>query len=89
MVCIQVMGNDASITFAGSQGHYELNVFKPLMAYNFLAIGTIIGDVCLSMNIVQVEIEPNHSRIKQLLDDSLMLVTALNPHIGYENACNC
>ncbi|MDO4764148.1 MAG: class II fumarate hydratase [Flavobacteriaceae bacterium] len=87
MVCVQVMGNDTSISFAGSQGHYELNVFKPLMAYNFLQSAQLLGDACLSFNEnCAIGIEPNHSKIKELLDQSLMLVTALNPHIGYEKS---
>lgn len=87
MVCAQVIGNDSSITFAGTQGHYELNVFKPVMAYNFLESAQLLADACHSFNDNCVAgIEPNHKRIKELLDNSLMLVTALNPHIGYENA---
>ncbi|NAW52201.1 class II fumarate hydratase [Elizabethkingia argentiflava] len=87
MVCAQVLGNDTTISFAGTQGHYELNVFKPVMAYNFLQSAQLLGDACLSFNShCAVGIEPNEKRIKELLDQSLMLVTALNPHIGYENA---
>lgn len=87
MVCAQVLGNDTTISFAGTQGNYELNVFKPVMAYNFLQSAQLLGDACISFNDhCAVGIEPNLSRIKVLVDQSLMLVTALNPHIGYENA---
>ena len=87
MVCAQVMGNDVSITFAGAQGHYELNVFKPVMAYNFLQSAELIGDACVSFDEHCAQgIEPNHKRIKELLDNSLMLVTALNTKIGYYKA---
>lgn len=87
MVCAQVMGNDVTVSVAGTQGHYELNVFKPVMAYNALQSATLIGDACVSFtdNCV-VGIEPNHKRIKELLDNSLMLVTALNTKIGYYKA---
>ena len=87
MVCAQVLGNDTTISFAGTQGNYELNVFKPVMAYNFLQSAQLLGDACNSFNEhCAVGIEANEPRIKELLDKSLMLVTALNPHIGYENA---
>lgn len=87
MVCAQVLGNDTTISFAGTQGNYELNVFKPVMAYNFLQSAQLIADVCISFNDhCAVGIEPNIERIKELVDKSLMLVTALNTHIGYENA---
>ncbi|MBU8883465.1 class II fumarate hydratase [Kaistella sp. DKR-2] len=87
MVCAQVLGNDTTISFAGTQGNYELNVFKPVMAYNFLQSAQLLGDACLSFNDhCAVGIEPNLPRIKELVDKSLMLVTALNTHIGYENA---
>ncbi|SDI33297.1 fumarase, class II [Chryseobacterium taeanense] len=87
MVCAQVLGNDTTISFAGTQGNYELNVFKPVMAYNFLQSAQLIADACISFNDhCAVGIEPNHDRIKELVDKSLMLVTALNTHIGYENA---
>ncbi|WP_299178060.1 lyase family protein, partial [uncultured Chryseobacterium sp.] len=87
MVCAQVLGNDTTISFAGTQGNYELNVFKPVMAYNFLQSAQLIADACISFtNHCAVGIEPNHERIKELVDKSLMLVTALNTHIGYENA---
>ncbi|KQS89921.1 class II fumarate hydratase [Chryseobacterium sp. Leaf394] len=87
MVCAQVLGNDTTISFAGTQGNYELNVFKPVMAYNFLQSAQLIADACVSFNDhCAIGIEPNHERIKELVDKSLMLVTALNTHIGYENA---
>ena len=87
MVCAQVLGNDTTISFAGTQGNYELNVFKPVMAYNFLQSAQLLGDACISFNDhCAVGIEANESRIKELVDKSLMLVTALNTHIGYENA---
>lgn len=87
MVCAQVLGNDTTISFSGTQGHYELNVFKPVMAYNFLQSAQLLGDACISFNDhCAVGIEPNVPRIKELVDKSLMLVTALNTHIGYENA---
>lgn len=87
MVAAQVMGNDVTISIGGSNGHYELNVFKPVMAANFLHSARLIGDACVSFtdNCV-VGIEPNYDGIKKHLENSLMLVTALNPHIGYENA---
>lgn len=87
MVCAQVLGNDTAISFSGTQGHYELNVFKPVMAYNFLQSAQLLADACHSFNDhCAVGIEPNQTRIKELVDKSLMLVTALNTHIGYENA---
>lgn len=87
MVCAQVIGNDAAITVGGMQGHFELNVFKPVIIYNLLNSAKLIGDACDSFNKnCAVGIEPNHPRIKENLENSLMLVTALNPHIGYENA---
>ncbi|EOR94394.1 Fumarate hydratase class II [Arcticibacter svalbardensis MN12-7] len=87
MVAAQVMGNDVAITIGGSNGHYELNVFKPLIAVNFLQSARLLGDVCVSFNDhCAVGIEPNYEGIKKHVDNSLMLVTALNPHIGYENA---
>ncbi|WMN07897.1 class II fumarate hydratase [Marivirga arenosa] len=87
MVCAQVMGNDVAITIGGTQGHYELNVFKPVMAANFLQSARLIGDACVSFNDnCAVGIEPNYERIKEHLDNSLMLVTALNTKIGYEKA---
>ena len=87
MVCAQVMGNDVAITVGGLQGHYELNVFKPVMAANFLQSARLLGDACVSFNLnCVVGIEPNHANLKKNLDNSLMLVTALNPKIGYEKA---
>ena len=87
MVCAQVMGNDVAITVGGTQGHYELNVFKPMMAYNFLQSAQLLGDACVSFNDnCAVGIEPNYERISELLNNSLMLVTALNTKIGYYKA---
>ena len=87
MVAAQVMGNDVTISIAGSNGHYQLNVFKPVMAANFLQSARLIGDACTSFTDLCVSgIEPNYAGIKKHLENSLMLVTALNPHIGYENA---
>ena len=87
MVCVQVMGNNTTISIAGSQGNYELNVFKPVIAANFLQSAQLLGDASKSFNDHCVAgIEPNHKRIKELVDNSLMLVTALNTHIGYEKA---
>ncbi|MDP6817600.1 MAG: class II fumarate hydratase [Alphaproteobacteria bacterium] len=87
MVCAQVMGNHSTITIAGSNGHFELNVFKPVMIYNLLQSIRLLADGARSFSGNCVRgIEPNHARIEQLLHESLMLVTALNPHIGYDNA---
>ncbi|MBL4588963.1 MAG: class II fumarate hydratase [Alphaproteobacteria bacterium] len=87
MVCAQVMGNHTTITIAGSNGHFELNVFKPVIIYNVLQSIRLIADASVSFTVNCVEgIEANHARIEQLLNESLMLVTALNPHIGYDNA---
>ncbi|MDO6602718.1 fumarase, class II [Arenibacter palladensis] len=87
MVCAQVMGNDVAISVGGTQGHYELNVFKPMMAANILQSAQLIGDACVSFDEnCAVGIEPNHDVIKQLLNNSLMLVTALNTKIGYYKA---
>ena len=87
MVCAQVIGNDTSISVGGMQGHYELNVFKPVMAANFLQSARLIGDACVSFDEnCAVGIEPNHENLKKNLDNSLMLVTALNTKIGYEKA---
>ena len=84
MVCAQVIGNDVAITIGGMQGHYELNVFKPIMAANFLQSARLLGDACQSFNDHCASgIEPNYTRIKELVDNSLMLVTALNTKIGY------
>ena len=87
MVCAQVMGNDVAVTVGGTQGHYELNVFKPMMAANVLQSAELLGDACESFNVHCAKgIEPNHSVIKQLLNNSLMLATALNTKIGYYKA---
>jgi fumarate hydratase class II len=87
MVAVQVMGNDAAIGFAASQGNFELNVFKPVIAYNFLQSVRLLADAARSFNDnCAVGIEPDRERIKQLVDQSLMLVTALNRKIGYDNA---
>ena len=84
MVCAQVMGNDVAISVGGMQGHYELNVFKPLMATNFLQSARLLGDACLSFEEHCASgIEPNYKRIEELVNNSLMLVTALNTKIGY------
>jgi fumarate hydratase class II len=87
MVCAQVMGNDAATGFAGSQGHFELNVFKPMIAYNVLQAMQLLGDssVAFTDNCV-VGIEADEERISKLMWESLMLVTALAPTIGYDNA---
>jgi fumarate hydratase class II len=87
MVAAQVIGNDVAVSIGGSNGHFELNVFKPVIAANVLQSARLIGDACVSFNDkCAVGIEPNPEVIKQHLENSLMLVTALNPHIGYENA---
>ena len=87
MVCAQVIGNDVAIAVGGLQGHYELNVFKPMMAANILQSARLIADACVSFtNNCALGIEPNHQNLKKNLDNSLMLVTALNTKIGYEKA---
>ena len=87
MVCAQVLGNDVAVTIGGSNGHFELNVYKPLIAANLLQSARILGQACLSFNDNCVlGIEPNLAEIKNKLDNSLMLVTALNTHIGYDQA---
>ena len=87
MVCAQVIGNDTAINVGGANGHFELNVFKPMMVYNLLESARLIGDACRSFNDnCAVGIEPNHAVIEDKLQKSLMLVTALNPHIGYYKA---
>jgi len=87
MLAVQVMGNDAAIGIAASQGNFELNVFKPVIAYNFLQSVRLLADGAKSFNDhCAVGIEPDRARIKQLMDQSLMLVTALNRKIGYDNA---
>ncbi len=87
MVCTQVMGNDVAMTIGGAQGHYELNVFKPVMAVNFLQSAQLLGDACVSFDIhCAAGIAPNPQVINKLLNNSLMLVTALNTRIGYYKA---
>ncbi|RNL75541.1 class II fumarate hydratase [Sinomicrobium pectinilyticum] len=87
MVCAQVIGNDVAVSVGGTQGHYELNVFKPVMAANLLQSAQLIGDACVSFEEHCASgIEPNHNRIKELVNNSLMLVTALNTKIGYYKA---
>ncbi len=86
-VCAHVFGNDAAIGFAGSQGHFELNVYKPMMAYNLLQSMQLLGDACMAFTDNCVAgIEPDRARIEKLMRESLMLVTALAPEIGYDNA---
>ena len=87
MVCAHVMGNDAAVGFAGSQGHFELNVFNPMMSYNVLQSMQLLGDAAVSFtdNMV-VGTQANTARIEKLMKESLMLVTALAPTIGYDNA---
>src|SRR5947199_9384856 len=87
MVCCQVMGNDVAVTVAGSQGNFELNVFKPVMIRNLLHSVGILADVCRTFREFCVEgLQPNRERIAELVDGSLMLVTALSPKIGYDKA---
>ena len=87
MVCAQVMGNDVALSIGGTQGHYELNVFKPMMVKNLIESAKLIGDACVSFNDhCAVGIEPNYKNIERLLNNSLMLVTALNTKIGYYKA---
>ena len=87
MVCANVIGNHTGITVAGSHGHFELNVFKPMIAYNILQSIDLIADSTKNFAIYCVKgIKANKKRIKEHLDNSLMLVTALAPHIGYDNA---
>ena len=87
MVCAQVMGNDVAVSIGGTQGHYELNVFKPMMAANLIQSAQLLGDACMSFTKhCVVGIEPNHKRIDALVKNSLMLVTALNTKIGYYKA---
>jgi len=89
MVCAQVIGNDVAVSVGGMQGHFELNVFKPLIAANVLQSARLIGDACTSFNDkCAAGIEPNHATIKRHLENSLMLVTSLNPHIGYYKAAD-
>lgn len=87
MVAVQVMGNDAAINFGGSQGNFELNVFKPVMIYNFLQSTRLLADTCRMFNVhCAVGIEPDRAKLEEYVNKSLMLVTALNPHIGYDKA---
>jgi fumarate hydratase class II len=87
MVCVQVMGNDTAIAIAGSQGNFELNVYKPVMIYNLLQSIRLLSGACSSFTEhLVVDIQPNHQQIQHFLTNSLMLVTALNPHIGYDRA---
>ena len=87
MVAVQVFGNDQAVAFGGSQGNFQLNVFKPVMLHNVLESAKLLADASRSFNDhCAVGIEPDERRIRQNLDNSLMLVTALNPHIGYEKA---
>ncbi|RIH90943.1 Fumarate hydratase class II [Calidithermus terrae] len=87
MVCVQVFGNDAAVAFAGSQGNFQLNVFKPVMVYNVLTSVQLLGDACSAFNDhCAVGLEPNLPRIRENLEKNLMLVTALNRHIGYDKA---
>jgi len=87
MVCVQVFGNDAAVAFAGSQGNFQLNVFKPVMLHNVLESIQLIADSCRAFNDnCAVGIEPNLPVIEANLNKNLMLVTALNRHIGYDNA---
>ena len=87
MVVSQVMGNDVAVNMGGALGNFELNVMKPLIIHNFLGACRLLADACVSFNDhCAVGIEPNQARIDELLRRSLMLVTALNPHIGYDNA---
>jgi fumarate hydratase class II len=84
MVCAQVLGNDVAISIGGMQGHYELNVFKPMIAANFLQSARLLADACVSFDVHCAQgIEPNYQRINELVNNSLMLVTALNTKIGY------
>ena len=87
MVAAQVMGNQTAVSIGGSQGHFELNVYKPLIVSNVLRSIRLIADACVSFNTHCLQgITANKDRIQHLRDNSLMLVTALNPHIGYDNA---
>jgi fumarate hydratase class II len=87
MACAQVCANDVAVTLGGMSGNFELNVYKPLIAHNVMQSCRLLGDAARSFREHCAEgIEPDRARIRELLDRSLMLVTALNPHIGYENA---
>lgn len=87
MVCAQVMGNHMAVTIGGANGHFELNVFKPMIIRNILHSIVLLADACESFNLNCVSgIKANTERINKLMNESLMLVTALNPHIGYDKA---
>jgi fumarate hydratase class II len=87
MVCAQVMGNDVAVSIGGMSGNFELNVFKPLVIHNVLHSARLLADACRGFReFCAIGIEPNRERIRDNLEQSLMLVTALNPHIGYDNA---
>ena len=87
MVCVRVMGNDAAINFAGASGNFELNVYKPVMIYNFLQSVRLLADTCIMFEEhCAVGIEPIKEKIQYFVENTLMSVTALNPHIGYDNA---
>jgi fumarate hydratase class II len=87
MVCAQVLGNDVTVNIGGMSGHFQLNVFKPVIIRNVLESARLLGEVCVSFNDnCALGIEPNLSAIQKNLNNTLMLVTALNPHIGYDNA---
>ena len=89
MVCAQILGNDVAVGVGGMNGHFELNVFKPMMIFNFLMSAQLIGDACVSFNDNCIAgLEPNRERINEHLNNSLMLVTALNTKIGYDNAAS-
>jgi len=87
MVCAEVVGNDTAVAVAGGHGHFQLNVFKPVMIFNLLRSARLLADACVSFDSKLVAgVEPNRQRIEEQLNRSLMLVTALNPHIGYDKA---
>jgi fumarate hydratase class II len=87
MVCTQIFGNDVTITWGGASGNFELNVFKPVLIYNFLQSARLLSDSCRSFNTYCVQgMTANTQRIQELVERSLMLVTALTPHIGYDRA---
>jgi fumarate hydratase class II len=87
MLCAQVFGNDVAVNIGGASGNFELNVFKPLIIHNFLQSARLLADGAVSFNDhCAVGIEPNRERVAELMRNSLMLVTALNPHIGYDKA---
>jgi len=89
MVCVQVMGNDVAVTLAGSQGNFELNVYKPVLVHNVLESARLLADACDSFREKCIDgLELDEKRVDELMRRSLMLVTALNPHIGYDNAAN-